>query len=48
MTSTSHIRRIEAGIMSYGQDIDVETNPCAGTAERWWREPRLEGASSVS
>lgn len=23
----SHIRRIEAGIMSYGQDMDIETNP---------------------
>jgi aminomethyltransferase len=27
VTSTSHIRRIEAGILSYGQDIDIETNP---------------------
>jgi aminomethyltransferase len=27
VTATSHIRRIEAGIMSYGQDLDVETNP---------------------
>lgn len=23
----SHIRRIEAGILSYGQDMDIETNP---------------------
>jgi aminomethyltransferase len=27
VTSTSHIRRIEAGILSYGQDMDIETNP---------------------
>ena len=23
----SHIRRIEAGILSYGQDLDIENNP---------------------
>ena len=23
----SHIRRLEAGILSYGQDLDIENNP---------------------
>ena len=27
MIAPSHIRRIEAGILSYGQDMDIENNP---------------------
>ena len=36
-----HIRRIEAGIMSYGQDMDIETNPFEVPLE-WQFDPEKE------